>query len=194
MIRIMIQLIAMLGKPGSGKGTQAGKLAEKLGYKLYSTGNRFREIAAGDTVVGSQVRNTIDNGRLMPHWFASYLFEEALFTFKEEDKGIVFEGTGRTEPEAQLFHEIAEWMGLNYVVCNLEVSDEEVTKRILVRQKTQNRADDTEEVIKTRLGEYRRLNVPAIDYFKTTGNLIEIDGEQSPQKVHAEIMRMVIGK
>jgi len=176
----------MMGRPGSGKGTQAKLLAEKISGQMYSSGSDFRALAASDAYLGKRIKAAMEAGELLPHWLASYLYEKTLFGLNEEDV-IVFEGACRTEPEAVLFHEIAEWLPRTYMAIDLVVSDEETRKRLAIRHEA--RADDGEAVINHRIEQYKEKTKPAIEYFRSQGRLIEINGEQSVEAVHADILK-----
>ena len=182
-----IKTIVMLGKPGAGKGMQSKLLADTTGYKIFSSGNRLREIASHDTSVGRKVKAVIDNVELMPHWFASYLFQEAILHTRQ-DEGIIYEGSCRKEPEAILFDEVMGWLDRPYRAIFITAPDEVIVDRLLKRGEIEGRADDSEEKIQVRLRAYRDEVKDAIEYFRNTGNLIEINGEGSPQEVHAAIM------
>jgi adenylate kinase len=178
-----IQTILFVGKPGSGKETQARLLAEETGFKVFSTGDRFREIRKEDTNLGTRVRETLDQGRLLPHWLASYLFQEAILHVPLS-QGLIFEGTGRALSEAELFDEVALWLGRSYRVINLTISDDEAVKRQIGR----GRADsDTEEKVRVRLAEYEKHTAPVIDFFKKKGVLIDIDGKRPIDEIQKEI-------
>jgi adenylate kinase len=183
----------MVGKSGCGKGKQAHFLAEKSGFVIFSTGDKFRELKKADTVLGRKVADTIDNGKFMPPWFASFLFEEAVLHLPEGE-GIIFEGAGRKLPEAELFHDVMEWLERPYLAIELEISDEEVMKRLLKRKEIEGRADDTEEGITSRLEEYKKYVVPVVDFFEKKGTLLRINGEQTPEATHEEIMRKLAEK
>lgn len=175
-----------MGKTGSGKGTQSELLAKKLGYRIFSTGDEFRKLRKQDNFLGGLVRGAYDQGLLMPHWFASYIFEDALLQLAPE-QGLVCEGIGRKEPEARLFHDVAGWLNRDYLVFELVVSDEEVTRRMLSRDRGDGLND--EEKIKVRLREYCEFTEPAINFFKSEGKVISIDGMPSMEKIHEEVMR-----
>ena len=177
-----------MGKPGSGKGTQAKLLSEALDYDFYSSGNAFRELREKDSSLGRKVKEDYDEGLLMPHWFASYLFEHKIFT-TSQDKGIVFEGLGRKLPEAELFCEVMEWLGRPYRTVYLAVDEEAIIKRLQIRAKEEGRSDDSPETIKKRFKEYNKYTAPAVEHFKEKGMLIEIDGMQSPEAVHENVLK-----
>ena len=180
--------LILLGKPGSGKGTQAKILGEKTGFEVVSSGERFREIASHDTIIGRKVSDMIGNGHLMPHWFASYIFLEKTLHLENKEAAI-FDGAARKKPEAELFHDVMEWLERPYKAIYVEVSDEEIMKRIIKRRELENRQDDdSEETIKTRLKEFYDEARHAVEVFKEKGRLLVVDGEQSPEKIHEDIM------
>ena len=181
-----INTILMMGKTGSGKGTQSELLAKKLGYGIFSTGDEFRKLRKREDFLGGLVRESYDQGLLMPHWFASYIFEDALLKLSPE-QGLVCEGIGRKEPEACLFHDVAGWLKRDYLVFELVVSDEEVTKRMLSRDRGDGLND--EEKIKVRLREYREFTEAAINFFKSKGRVISVNGSPTPEKIHEEVMK-----
>ncbi|MBI2474455.1 MAG: nucleoside monophosphate kinase [Candidatus Taylorbacteria bacterium] len=182
-----VKTILMMGKTGSGKGMQAGLLSKETGYKIFSSGDKFRELRQREDWLGERVREEYDQGLLMPHWFASYIFEEALFGVKPED-GLIFEGTGRKKSEAELFNEVVTWLHREYLVFDIQVSDEEVLKRLQLRGRSDG-LDANVEKIKFRLDEYRKHTGPAIALFKSYGRVVEINGEQTPEAVHTDIVK-----
>lgn len=177
-------LYLFVGRASSGKETQGKLLAEKLGAPLFMTGGRFREIIASGSPLGKRIKATYDSGLLMPAWVATYLFQDFVFDLPF-DHAAVFEGNGRALEEAEVIERVTEWLGRTYTVFNLQVSPETVIRRSLARARD---ATDSEESVKTRLAEYERLTAPAIDYFRNLGKCIDIDGEQSIETIHAEVM------
>lgn len=179
-----IDTIVLLGKTGSGKGTQAELLSQKLGFRKFVTGDRFRKMKLLNNPLGRKVNDWYDKGLLMPHWLATFIFQEELLNLKDGE-GVVFEGTGRTLEESKLFNEVCEWLGRDYVAFHLKVSDEEVIRRMEERKRDNL---DTLDKIKKRLEEYELHTAKAIEFFQEKGKLIEIDGEKSPEEVHQEII------
>ncbi len=181
----------LLGKPGSGKGTQARILGDRTGFDVISSGKCFREIASHDTIIGRKVKDMTENGYLMPHWFASYIFLDKILHL-ENKGGVIFDGTARKKPEAELFHDVMVWLERPYKAIYVNVSDEEVMKRIIKRREVEDRHDDdSEEIIKTRLKEYYEEAWPAIEVFKEKGNFFEVNGEQPIEKIHEDIMSVI---
>ena len=138
--------IVFIGKPGSGKGTAAIKLANELGYKLLSTGDMLRSEKSSGSELGNRVKHLIDTGNLIPD---SIINEVILSEVKKPipiGKFHILDGYPRTEHQANFLDAI-----LNIgIVFYLDVSDEIISKRIIERGKLSGRADDQDEsIIKT---------------------------------------------
>ncbi len=175
--------VLLFGRPGSGKGTQAKVLSEKLGWTHFSTGNRFKELRDGDGALSERVRAIYDAGQLMPDWFATYLLQDTFFNLGPE-QGIVCEGYPRSTTQAQIFDDIATWLDRPYVVLDLAVSEDETIRRQMERAQVEHRPDSaTREQIEARLATYREHTEPVLDFFREKGALVSIDGELSPQGV-----------
>jgi len=183
-----INTFLMTGRPGSGKGTQAKLLADKIGASMFSTGEKFRSMASGNTFIGRRLKGAMESGELLPHWLASYTFETILLGLEPDDK-IVFEGACRTAPEAALFEEIASWLPRGYKAVYLRISEEEAWKRLLLRSKESGRADDDEQSVRTRFNEYKKKNEAVIEHFRSVGRLVEINGEQTREEVHQDVLK-----
>ncbi|MBP9832546.1 MAG: nucleoside monophosphate kinase [Candidatus Pacebacteria bacterium] len=181
-------LFFFVGRIASGKETQCVQLAEKLGYTVFSTGGKFREIVASGSLLGNRIKADYEKGLLMPSWVANYMLEEFLFNLAPE-RGAIFEGSGRDVEQAKVIDEVCTWLGRSYTVLNLDVSEDEVVKRSLLRGR--DSTDKDESVIRMRLAEYNRLTKPAIEYFQQLGKCININGEQTPAEVHEEVMKKV---
>jgi len=180
--------IVIIGKPGSGKGAQSVLLAKRTGFKIFSTGLRLREIAKQKTSVGQKVKEIIESGALMPYWFASFLFQEAILSMSR-DQGIIYEGACRKKPEAELFDDVMTWLERPYKVIYIRVSDEIVTERLSKRSTIENRVDDTRAKIKVRLKLYHNEIIHVVEFFRKKGNIIEVNGDNTPEDVHKEILK-----
>src|ERR1044072_6492461 len=97
-----VRTFLMMGRPGSGKGTQAKLLAKKLGGDIYSLGNRLREMAKGQGYAAQKVKKLSDEGDLLPEWFSSQMSVDLLLELSREDP-IFFEGACRRLEEAEAF-------------------------------------------------------------------------------------------
>lgn len=182
-----IHTFLMMGRPGSGKGTQGKLLAQKLGAELYSSGNRLREMAKGEGYVAHKVRDVLNGGDLLPAWFSSHLFVEALLGLGREDP-IIFEGACRRLEEAQAFDQTAGWLERPYRAIFLNISDQEVEKRLDIRRGVAGRADDASDTVEHRLHEYADKTAPAVNFFRERGILVEIDAEGTIEEVRAKVL------
>ncbi len=182
------QLFLFVGRPASGKETQGKLLAEKLGAPLFMTGARFREIIASGSYLGKRIEKEYGTGLLMPAWVAVYLFQDFLFELPD-DQHAVFEGTGRAKEEAETFEKVTQWLGRPYTVFNLEVSEETVMERSLGRARD---GADKAESVKTRLAEYQKNTVPAIDYFRSLGKVVDVDGQLPVEEIERIVAEHVL--
>jgi len=183
-----IKTFLMMGRPGAGKGTQARLLAKEIGAEIYSSGNRLREMAKGHGFVNSKIKSTIERGELLPSWFSSHLFVEVLLSLSPEDK-IVFEGACRKLAEAQSFDETTQWLERPYKAVFIDISDAEVEKRLLLRKSAEGRKDDASDSIGRRIKEYEENTAFAVEFFKSRGTLLEINGEQLIELVHQDVLK-----
>lgn len=175
--------VLIIGRPGSGKGTQAKLLSEKLGWIRVSSGERIKAIRDGNEPFSARVREVYDKGRLLPDWFADFLLESALLDLAPH-VGIIAEGFARTANQAKHLNEIIDWLSRTLVVLNLEVSEEEVIRRMLSRSVMENRPDsDTTDKIHERINQFNELTAPGLAYFREHGTVIDIDGEQTPEEI-----------
>ncbi len=174
--------VFFIGKPGCGKGTQAKLLAAKTGWTILASGAQFRAIAEEDTIVGRKVKEELGNGFLMPHWFAMYLYQRALFSV-DENASVIFDGFNRKPEEAQLIVDSLQWIGREFIVINIEVSDEHVKERLVGRAQTEGRSDDRQDAVIERLEEFTTHTVQSLELFEKLGVLVTINGEQSPEEV-----------
>jgi len=182
-----INTVLLIGRPGSGKGTQAKILSKELGWIRLSSGDLIKEIRDGNEPFSARVREMYDKGTLLPDWFADYLLESGLLEL-DTHVGIICEGFGRTRSQAEHLSEIIAWLGRRLVVVNLEVSEEEVMRRMLERAKTEDRPDSNAiEKIQERLSKFTNETGPALEYFREKGLVIEINGALSPEDVAKEI-------
>ncbi len=104
---------------------------------------------------------------------------------------MIFEGMGRKLPEAELFHEVHEWLGNDYRILYLEASEPTVTERLVKRGKEFGRADDVPERIPVRLEKFDKETQASVEFFRARGKLIEINGEPLPEVVHAEVLHKI---
>jgi adenylate kinase len=182
-----IDTILLVGRPGSGKGTQGKLLADELGAAWLSSGERFKELRDSETPLGRRVRAAYDQGHLMPDWFADYLLEDALLALPE-GKPAVLDGFGRTERQAEHLMGVLAWLGRSLTVLNLEVGEDEATRRMLLRAGEEHRPDsDDETKVDARFAVFRAETEPALARFRAAGVLKELDGERTPEEVRNQV-------
>jgi adenylate kinase len=176
--------IFFLGKPGSGKGTQAKRLSERTGWPVFGAGDQLRDIAASGTYTGNKIREQMDQGILVPPWIVRHLFLRILQS-NPRSEPIIFDGFNRKPEEARLIIDTSVFLDRPFVVLNIAVSDEEVTARLRGRARHSGRADD--HAIDVRLEEYATFTEPALEIFRAHGACIDINGAKSPDAVTLEV-------
>ena len=172
--------IILMGVQGSGKSTQGNLLSKELGIPYLSSGHIFREMAKEDTDWGRYVKKTMDAGHLIPDAEAVPIVMEYLQK-DEYKKGWIMDGFPRTPVQAEALNIPIQ------DVLYISVSDEETLKRL--HERRENRSDDTDSAIQKRIEIFHTLTEPVLDYYRKKGLLREINGEQSIEKVHEDIMK-----
>ncbi|MEK7579349.1 MAG: nucleoside monophosphate kinase [Patescibacteria group bacterium] len=181
-------IIVFLGKPGSGKGTQAEMFSKKTGFSLFKTSGGLRSFAAENKHVGEKILKIMDHGHLLPAWLIMHLWLDEIFSHPLS-QGLIIDGAVRQLKEAELFHGVLEWIERPYKVFSLEVSDGEMKDRIEKRAGKENRTDDTDETLLERMEEYKKHTEKSLEFFNDKGHLVQINGEGSIEKIHEEIMK-----
>ncbi|MEK9166634.1 MAG: nucleoside monophosphate kinase [Patescibacteria group bacterium] len=175
-----------LGRSGCGKGTQVEFLKQKSEFRdavEMRTGDIFRALAKNNTLLGRKVGEVMNTGGLIPMWITSCLWVQKFNEIKGSEI-LIFEGGPRWLEEAKLLDEASGFLGRpKAVAVLLEVSAEESRRRLRARK----RADDTDERITNRLAWYQTNVIPEIEYFRSEGRLIEVNGENAPEAVCEEI-------
>lgn len=173
----MFNLI-LFGPPGSGKGTQSEKLIARYGLKHLSTGDLLRSEICNQTSLGKEAQNFMDKGQLVPDHVVIGMISSALDE-NPDAKGFLFDGFPRTAAQAEALDELLEARKAPIaVMLALEVSEEELVKRLLKRGQTSGRSDDTNEaVIRARIVEYHNKTAIVADYYKQFDKVVMIKGE-----------------
>jgi len=156
----------IFGPPGSGKGTQSIKIAEKYNLAHISTGDIFRKNIKEKTELGLKVQGIIEKGDLVPDELLIDILDDAMNQYKNV-KGFVFDGFPRTCQQAADFDVLLTKKNENVsLVLALEVNDDEIIGRLLKRAEMEGRKDDTKDVIANRIGIYNKQTQPLIDFYK----------------------------
>lgn len=175
----MFNLI-LFGPPGSGKGTQSERLIARYGLKHLSTGDLLRSEIANQTTLGLEAKGFMDRGELVPDAVVIGMIRSALDN-NPEAKGFLFDGFPRTQAQSVALDELLEQRGeaIN-VVLALEVTEEELVKRLLNRGLTSGRTDDVNEsIIRARIAEYHKKTSAVADHYRQFGKVVEVKGEGS---------------
>lgn len=178
----MFNLI-LFGPPGSGKGTQSANLLNKYKLQHISTGDLLRDEVTRMTPLGAEAKKFMDQGMLVPDEVVIGMISSKIDE-TENARGFIFDGFPRTKQQAIALDNLLEFKNtpINLVLA-LEVPDEELTKRILNRALTSGRADDTEEVIKKRVEEYRAKTEIVASHYEAMDKVERINGEGTVEEI-----------
>jgi adenylate kinase len=180
--------IILFGPPGSGKGTQSEKLIAAYGLKHLSTGDLLRSEIAAKTPLGLEAKSIMDRGELVPDAVVVGMISSALDA-NPQAKGFLFDGFPRTEAQSEALDKLLRLKNTEIgVVLALEVSEEELVKRLLNRGLTSGRSDDTNEtVIRARIAEYKKKTTVVADYYNRFNKVVNVPGEGSVDEIFAAL-------
>ncbi len=179
----MFNLI-LFGPPGSGKGTQSEKLIAKYGLKHLSTGDLLRYEINLQTPLGKEAQSFMDKGQLVPDEVVIGMISSALDA-NPNAKGFLFDGFPRTSAQANALDQLLELKKAPIVVMlALDVSEEELIKRLLKRGETSGRSDDNNEnVIRARIVEYKNKTAMVADYYRKFDKVVMVKGEGTVNEI-----------
>lgn len=208
--------LVLLGPPGAGKGTLAGLIKDSLKILHISTGDILREEIKNHTPLGIEAKKYIDSGKLVPDELVTKLVKNRLQTDKHTEKGYMLDGFPRTVNQAEDLDSILKEINrpLQYAVY-MEASLPKIIVRLSGRRvcrkcgavfhiknrpskksgvcdncggELYQRADDTEETVKTRMDVYLKSTKPIVDYYKKSGILVTVDGNEDAESVQASLI------
>ncbi|MGB9791926.1 MAG: adenylate kinase [Thermacetogeniaceae bacterium] len=212
--------LLIMGPPGAGKGTQAGRISECYGIPHISTGDIFRAAIKAGTELGMKIKGYLDAGQLVPDEVTIEVIKERL---REPDcsKGFLLDGFPRTIPQAEALDSMLKELGTHLdAVLNIVVSNDVLLRRLTGRRicrkcgapyhvdfnppavpgvcdrcggELYQRSDDTEETVRERLDVYTRQTAPVLKYYEEQGLLREINGELEIEDVWREIQSVLRG-
>lgn len=206
--------IILLGCPGSGKGTQAAKLSQELGIPHISTGDILRDAVKRGTELGRLAKSYMDQGLLVPDDVIIGVIKERL---EQPDavKGFILDGFPRTLAQAEALDRLSIPID---VAIDIEVSDDEVIKRLSNRRTCRNcgavyhlvfnppktpgvcdtcggplyqRDDDKEETVRKRLKVYKDQTAPLLDYYRRKSLLKKVNGNSTIDEVYASLKEVL---
>jgi adenylate kinase len=187
----MLNLV-LFGPPGAGKGTQSQKLIEKFGLIHLSTGDLLRNEIAQGTLLGLEAKKLMNDGLLVPDKVVIGMISNKLDANRDA-KGFIFDGFPRTVAQAEALDELlasknSEISGM----IALEVTDDELEQRLLLRGKSSGRPDDANpEIIRKRIKEYNDKTAPVAGFYKNQGKFTSINGIGSIDEIFDAINTVI---
>ena len=182
--------LVILGRQGSGKGTQCLRLSESYGTIHISTGDILRAAVETQTELGKKAKLIMDAGDLVPDEIINGIVAERIEMKDVSESGFILDGYPRTSAQAQALEGelLSKGVSLDLAI-NLEVPVDEVTKRMLDR----SRADDTKEAIIRRLEIYENETAPLLKWFEERNNLVLVDGLGTEDDVFSRLQKVIDG-
>ena len=189
------QALVFIGRSGSGKGTQADMLMKKMKeldpsrdtLYIYS-GQEFRKFIQGSSYTAKKSNEYYLSGKLQPEFLAVRMWVDVLTEKYNGSDHVIFDGTPRKPHEAGVLDSIFDFYDFEKpVIIDLKIRPEESLRRLLARK----RLDDNEDDIKKRLNWYETDVVPTIEHYRDNPryHFMEIDGERTPEEIHADIVK-----
>ncbi len=182
--------LVFLGPPGAGKGTQAKQLAESTGFAHISTGDMLRSSVAAATTLGSQVKEIMEKGHLVPDDLMVSVIKERIGK-PDCKKGFILDGFPRTVPQAVALQAMmasgsGSHSGIDAIVL-FNIDETELQRRLAHRRGAEGRADDAEATQLERLRVYNQQTAPLISHYRDSGLLKTVDATGSVEDVYEDL-------
>ena len=200
--------LILVGKQGSGKGTQAKIIAKKLGFKIFETGGALRAIAAEDSDLGREVLDITSRGDLVSNDIVMKIVEDFLENL-EENTPVIFDGIPRSEVQRESLEKLLAENSRDFTALEIKLSNGEALNRLIIRascnecgnnfgseedlcpkcgsEDVSRRNDDNPDAIMNRLKNFDEYTQPLLDEWAEAKKLVSVDGEQDIKKVTEEI-------
>lgn len=184
--------IVLFGAPGCGKGTQSELLEKKFSLRHLSTGEVIRKHIATKSELGLQMQACIERGELAPDELVIGMISDFVAN-NNEGNGVIFDGFPRTTAQAEAFDKILAKNNQRVaLMINMEVPEEELVKRILLRGKDSGRADDqSEDIIRNRIKVYNNQTAVVADFYRAQGKYESVPSLGTIEEVQERIAKVV---
>ncbi len=184
--------IVLFGPPGAGKGTQSAKLIEKYGLAHLSTGDIFRANIKGNTELGKLAKSYMDAGNLVPDEVTIKMLESEVKKSPNAN-GFIFDGFPRTTPQAEALDVFLEGFDTTiHQMVSLQVPEEELVKRLLLRGAESDRPDDKDEtIIRNRINVYNEQTAVVADFYTKQGKYSSIEGVGAVDDIFGRICQVM---
>lgn len=183
-----MQDLILIGRQGSGKGTQGKILAEKYGYQIFETGAALRLMAQQDTDLGREVKAITGRGDLVPNEIVMQIVRSFLSELAASTP-VIFDGIPRSEIQRASLEAELEAAGRDWTALEIRISNEEAVHRLLKRAEIEGRADDNITAISKRLSNFEEHTQPILDNWAKRDLLVAIDGKASIEDVHEAVVQ-----
>jgi adenylate kinase len=211
--------IFIMGAPGSGKGTFSSRIKDEFNLNHVSTGDIFRSNMQNNTPLGQEAKSYIEKGLLVPDELTNKMVEDYLQNLPDKKNGYLLDGYPRTAAQAEAFDAWTKGTDSAVdLVLSMEVPYEVLTKRITGRRscpkcheifniyykapekegicdvcgaELTSRADDNEESLKVRLGEYDSSTAPVIEHYKEEGKAVSVDADRPIEEIWTDIREIL---
>ncbi len=183
--------LILIGPPGSGKGTQAKFLVEKLNSFQVSTGDMLREEIKNNTEIGKKIINNMNDGKFVDDQIVNKILQKVIFDSKKKNK-LIFDGYPRTINQAKNLETllIKSNQKLDHIFF-LNVNKDIIIKRIEKRKVLEKRLDDDANTILKRYDIYMEITKPVLDYYSKNPNFHEVDGSLKIDEISSKIDEIV---
>lgn len=188
----MLNLV-IFGPPGAGKGTQSEKIIEKYNLIHISTGDLFRAHISGQTELGKQVSAMIADGNLVPDSITIDMLRAEVEKHSNPN-GFIFDGFPRTVAQAEALDAFMTEINSSISgVIALNVTEEELSKRIALRQMQTGRLDDAADKLQNRIEEYFDKTIHVLPYYEEQGKLSKVEGIGQVDSIFSELTTIIDG-
>ena len=181
--------VLMIAPPGAGKGTQGAVIATHFDIPHVATGDLLRDHVARKTELGRAVQGHLERGELVPDEIVLDMVREAFLAAKTAGTGYVLDGIPRNIEQARAAYRIGLDLDMTAnVALHLQADDDELVRRLLARATVEGRSDDTEDVIRKRLGVYHEVTHPIVSWYGERGILVSVDAMRPAEAIGREIL------